>query len=350
MTRKQGPRGSLRCRKIVEITKELRSSGIMVQTDVDLRNIARWRIGGPADIMVSPRSAIEIARTIKVARSYGLPIFAGGDGSNMLYDENGFRGVFIHIANNLSAIKIADKSVLAGAGVWVPALARNLATNGLSGLEHTVGIPGRLGGLTVMNGGSQRKGVGDHIDSVVAVTNTGNIEKIYKKDLKFSYRRSILQEMQSIVAEVEISLDYGDVHTIRREMIDILANRRRKFPKSLPNCGSTFLSNPEMYTEIGPPGYVIEKHGLKGISIGGAQVSPMHANFLVNRGNASSNDILALIALIRKTVLDQTGHSLDCEVRYLDQYGEQGPAHVFTDLGRFDQSLLDCVEYPKAQL
>ncbi|ARE39239.1 UDP-N-acetylenolpyruvoylglucosamine reductase [Rhodovulum sp. P5] len=281
---------------------------------------------------------------MSVARDCDLPLFVMGDGSNMLFDSRGFRGIVLRIGPGLDALAFAGTRVTAGAGIWVPAFARQLALRGLAGLEHVVGIPGRLGGLVVMNGGSQRKGIGTHVRHVTVVTRDGESRTLAHADLGYSYRTSALQGSGAIVTDVVLELEPGDRGVIMREMIEILASRRRKFPKNLPNCGSTFLSNPAMYDKVGPPGQAIEAAGLKGVAIGGAQVSPLHANFIVNRGGATSDEVLALIALVRGTVQNRTGFAMDCEVRHLTESGEERPAHEFTDAGRFDRSLLDRID------
>ena len=312
-----------------------------------LSTVARWRIGGKADTYVIPRSTEDVSALFKALHEPGHPIFVMGDGTNMLIDSNGFRGVVMRIGRALGGIRpIGDGRIVCGAGAWVPELALRLARLGLTGVEHIVGIPGTIGGLVVMNGGSQQKGVGAHVRRVTVVDRRGNIRSLSHDELNFSYRQSALQGSELVVTEVELELGQGRGDRIRREMIEILRSRKAKFPKHLPNCGSTFLSNPAMYSTIGPPGRAIEEAGLKGASIGGAQVSPLHANFIVNTGTATSDDVLALIYLVRERVFRRTGFLMDCEVRYLSQFGDESPAHEVTDKKLFDTSLLDKVVYP----
>jgi UDP-N-acetylmuramate dehydrogenase len=317
----------------------LAAAGLAPERDVPLASLARWRIGGPADLLVRPADTAGVARAVAVARDHDLPLFVMGDGSNMLFDDRGFRGLVVMIGPALGGFAVAGTRVQAGAGLWVPDLARRLARAGLAGLEHVVGIPGRLGGLVVMNGGSQRKGIGTHVHAVTVVRPDGTVARRTQAALGYSYRHSALQGSGEIVTGVELELAPGDRGAIRREMVAILAARRAKFPKNLPNCGSTFLSDPAMYDRVGPPGKAIEAAGLKGLAIGGAQISPLHANFIVNRGGATAQEVLALVALIRETVRARTGFAMDCEVRHLTETGEEAPLHVFTDAGRFDRSL-----------
>lgn len=334
-------------RKRTEVAAQaLAAAGIAMRRDVSLSTLARWRIGGPADLLAQPRDTAQVAQVVALARQIEIPLFTLGDGSNMLFDDRGFRGIVMQIGAGLDSFTAADTSVTAGAGLWVPRLAHHLARLGLSGLEHIVGIPGRLGGLVVMNGGSQRKGIGTHVQRVRIVTSAGEIAMLERAELDYRYRYSALQGSGAIVTEVELSLTAANSATVRREMIKILVERRRKFPKDQPNCGSTFLSNPTMYDRIGPPGQAIEAAGLKGVAIGGAQVSPRHANFIVNRGGAHADEVMALIALIRETVRARTGFAMDCEVRYLSETGEEHPVHTFTDADRFDRTLLERVERP----
>lgn len=326
---------------IAALLAALRQAGVSrIAEGRSLAEEVRWRIGGPADLLVEAESAGDVAASLRLARAHGVPVFILGDGSNMLMDSRGYRGLVLRIGRRMSGLRVEGRRVLCGGGLWVPHLALELARRGLSGLEHTAGIPGTIGGLVLMNGGSRRKGVGTHVRRVGVVTPEGERCDIGQEEMAFSYRHSALQGRGMAIVEVELELEPGDPAAIRREMIDILASRRRKFPKNLPNCGSTFLSNPAMYEVVGAPGKAIEEAGLKGASLGGAQVSPLHANFIVNRGGATSDEVLALIAYIRRAVHARTGYRMDCEARFVTAEGEERPAHDFTDAGRFDIGLL----------
>lgn len=335
------PDHATRCEAVAQA---LSGAGIHVTRQAPLAPLARWQIGGAADLLVAPATTEEVAKAIRLTKDADLALFVMGDGSNMLFSTEGFRGVVLQICQNMAWLEAEGTYVRAGAGIWVPAFARRLAHYGLTGLEHIVGIPGRLGGLVVMNGGSQRKGIGSHVRAVTVVTADGDIHRMTQGALAYAYRRSALQGSGAIVTEVELDLARAERGAILREMIGIMVSRRAKFPKNLPNCGSTFLSNPTMYDQVGPPGHAIEAAGLKGVAIGGAQISPLHANFIVNRGGATSDEVLALIAHIRSTVHERTGFAMDCEARYLAPWGEERPAHEFTDAGRFDTGLLDRLE------
>lgn len=222
---------------------------------------------------------------------------------------------------------LKGQQVRVQAGIWVPRLARNLLKVGLSGAEHICGIPGTLGGLICMNGGSQRKGIGTHVTEVVSVDYQGNIRRRTQPECDFGYRTSIFQNNGEIIVQATLSLSRAsDPLALRREMVGILASRRLKFPKHLPNCGSVFVSNPDNYEKFGPPGAVIEQLGFKGKAVGGAMVSPQHANFIVNRGGARAQEILALILEISDCALQELGLTLHSEVRYVRPDGQVVPA------------------------
>jgi UDP-N-acetylmuramate dehydrogenase len=178
-----------------------------------------------------------------------------------------------------------------------------------------------------MNGGSQRKGVGTNLVKVRGCDLNGQPFERSHETCAFQYRSSSLQSDGLIVLDADFEFVDADPVAMRREMVAILSDRRRKFPKNLPNCGSVFLSNPAMYSIVGPPGAAIERVGLKGQQQGGAQISPVHANFIVNLGAASCRDVLDLVHLARSRVHESTGFWMDCEVRHVTRDGTIRPAH-----------------------
>ena len=310
------------------LARELKdlSQGV-VTVDADLRLYGRWRTGGRAQLVVEPGSTEGVRATLAFLATTDLPRLVIGDGSNILFDDCGFDGVLVRVGPRLSAHSFNGPKVTAEAGTWVPRFVRLLGQRGLKGLEHAIGIPGTLGGLVMMNGGSRRQGVGANIIEVRGCDIRGLPFARSQENCAFRYRGSTLQDDGLIVLEADFGLEVTDRVLLRREMIEIMAERRRKFPKSQPNCGSVFLSDPRMYEVVGPPGAAIERAGLKGWRVGGAQSSPLHANFIVNLGDARSGDILSLIHLIRTTVHDQTGFWMDAEVRHISRCGEVRPAH-----------------------
>jgi UDP-N-acetylmuramate dehydrogenase len=295
--------------------------------EVPLSELSRWRIGGLAAAIVEPESAEETAQVLQRLSSSDIPLLVVGDMSNLLFDSAGFRGVILRISSTMAGVEICGTRVRSRAGVSVPTLARTTADAGLSGLEHAVGIPGTLGGLVAMNGGSQRKGIGLNVDRVICLDRSGGRISLSQEECEFGYRSSVIQRMDAVIVEVDLHLEKASPSQVHASMDEVMETRRSRFPEQLPNCGSTFLSDPGMYDTVGPPGRAIESVGLKGYVHGGAQISPQHANFVVNRGGATSDDVLNVIQHARQRVFDETGFMMDCEVRYVSPTGDVMPAH-----------------------
>jgi UDP-N-acetylmuramate dehydrogenase len=302
-----------------------------VLTDVDLRRHSRWRCGGRAALVAAPDSKEAVSRVLAYFHRHGLRWSVIGGGSNLLFDDRGVRAPLVHIGSKLREVHIDGLTVRAEAGVAVPSLALHMMHAGLSGIEHTVGIPGALGGLVIMNGGSLRRGIGENIVDVEIVAADGALRRIAQEDCAFTYRRSALQDAHCIVVGAQMILTPGDRTVMRKAMLDIMVSRRRRFPRNWPNCGSVFVSDPALYASFGAPGAVIEQCGLKGARIGDAVVSPKHANFIINAGAARAADILALIAQVRADVFARTGHRMRCEVRFMDTHGEVREAHEWVE-------------------
>ena len=303
----------------------------LVTVDEPLSRHNSWQIGGPADLFVEPENASQVAAVMGFVQQYQLPLVVIGQGTNLLFDDAGVRGVVLKIGARMDHIDITGTRIVAGAGAWVPQLARLAMRAGLGGLEHCIGIPGTLGGLILMNGGSHRRGIGEHVIRVTVVDKDATLHHLSAAECHFSYRYSALQERGAVVVAVELECPRGDLEAIRREMLLDLRERRRKFPRKQPNCGSVFLSTSAMHESVGPPGKIIEEAGLKGLRCGGAEISRQHANFIVNRGGATSADVLQLISRIRSEVRKRLDFDLRCEVRYVSPTGEICPADKVAD-------------------
>ncbi|MBI1687007.1 UDP-N-acetylmuramate dehydrogenase [Caulobacter hibisci] len=302
------------------------------QYDAPLSKLSRWRIGGAADLVVTPASRDALARTLRAAARSGLPHVVIGDGSNLLFDDAGFRGVVVQIGRALGGVSFgSDGEVTVGAGHWVPHFVHATINQGLAGAIHAIGIPGTVGGLVAMNGGSQRKGIGEHLIAAEVIDFDGNVRWLQQEELDFSYRHSRLQDGALVLVSARFRFEPGDARALRREAVEIMRSRRAKFPKVRANCGSVFVSDPRLYSLIGPPGLAIERAGLKGLAAGDAQISPEHANFIVNNGQARSVDVLALIAAARRRVFELTGVAMLAEVRHLSPVGQLRPAHELAD-------------------
>jgi UDP-N-acetylmuramate dehydrogenase len=302
-----------------------------VRTGVDMAEVSAWRIGGPAAVFVEPDTAEQVAGVLRLMSRRPEPLLVIGETTNLFFDSRGFDGVLLRIGPKLSRVSIDGRRVRAQAGARVPELVRALAEAGLGGIAHAGGVPGTIGGLVLMNGGSQRKGIGTHVASVLVADPAGDLQRIDSAGLGFSYRRSRLQGDGSVILDAELELEHGEPEELIAEIDEIIASRAAKFPLDLPNGGSVFLSDPAMYEIVGPPGQAIETAGLKGLTEGGAQISPKHANFIVNLGAATDDDVLRLVATARNRVRATTGFTMDCEVRHVGTDGRLRPAHEVAD-------------------
>lgn len=289
----------------------------LIRKNVVLKRYSRFNVGGIADFFSEPSNIYELQKILTFSAEKCIPFQIIGNGSNVLFDDAGYRGLIIRIGHYFSKYEITGEQVIAEAGIWMPCLARITANYGLSGLEHTIGIPGTLGGLIIMNGGSLRKSISESIQKVVALDFSGKEFTYTKDECNFSYRHSIFQLKPSILYKVVLNLTKANSQSIRSEMISILKTRRKKFPLKIPSCGSVFINNPSLYENYGSPGKIIQELGLKGYSWGGASISTVHANFIVNTGNATSIDIIHLIRDIRNKIYKKTNFWIESEIRYL---------------------------------
>mgnify|MGYP001479298974 CR=1 FL=1 len=283
-----------------------------------LSQYGTWRIGGPADMIISPCSASDVSLIQKYIYENDIPSIVIGDGSNILFDDEGFRGIVLHIGRNMSSVKIHnDGRVNAQGGIWVPNFVSKVCKAGLQGCEHAIGVPGTLGGLIVMNGGTNRRGIGEQLTQAITVNQFGGIQSFSAEECQFLYRTSIFQKNHYIIVEASFQYEHGDKASLRTSMLKTLKERNKKFPRKMPNCGSVFLSDPSLYATVGPPGKAIEEVGMKGVSCGDALISPLHANFIVNMGGATAADVFHLIKLAKRKVAEKFNINLELEVKLI---------------------------------
>ena len=285
-----------------------------IKTNVLLKNHCTLKIGGTADYFVEPENEQQIIEVLTFAKQQGLPYFVIGHGSNLLFADEGYRGIIIKIADKFADIKVEGNTLKIQSGAWMPYVARKTKVAGLMGLEHTIGIPGNIGGIITMNAGSKRKSIATNLKYIHAIDENANKLTLTPEECNFGYRQSIFQANKWIITGAEIECQSGDKNQIRHEMRQILQQRRLKFPRKQPNCGSVFKSNPVMYQKYGPPGKIIEDLGLKGFCIGDVCISEKHANFFVNTGKASSEDFNSVLAMVRTKVFKKIGFDLVPEV------------------------------------
>jgi UDP-N-acetylmuramate dehydrogenase len=299
----------------------------LVKRDEPLREHCTWRIGGPADLFVEPQTIEQVLRLVTRAKQESVPLLVIGLGSNLLFDDAGVRGLVMRIGREMAENQIDGTRISVQAGIAVPHLASLAARAGLSGLEHACGIPGSLGGLIAMNGGSLGGSIGDSVVEVEAIGLDGSRRIVSRDACKFDYRTSVFQQTGEVIVSAVLECVVESSEAIRQRMADIITKRRAKHPLEFPNCGSVFTNNREVHGHLGPAGKIIEDCGLKGARVGDAEVSTKHANFIVNRGEATARDVLELIASVRAAVSVQVGVELECEVRYVSPDAVVMPAH-----------------------
>ncbi len=281
-----------------------------MEKNYPLRTLSTWRIGGPAEYVYWPESWEEVAKAWHAAKECGVPIRIIGRGSNLLFPDQGLPGITV-VSTALKNIVWGNYSVRVGAGFSLALLAQEVGERGWSGLEFARGIPGTVGGAIIMNAGAHGGEISDRLEKVKVLTEEGSIQELYKSELQFGYRESSLRE-KAWILEAELSFLAGEREKIIEKMREYLTKRSSSQPLDLPNAGSVFRNPPG-----NSAGRLIESAGWKGKSIGGAQVSPKHANFIVNAGGAKASDILQLISLIQTDIKEKFGVELKPEVQYL---------------------------------
>ena len=281
--------------------------------DEPLKRYTAWKIGGPADALLEPRDADELVEVVRRAREHGVPVTVLGGGTNVLVRDGGIRGLTIRLAKALTGVEIEDRSVVAEAGVLYPILANATAGRGLAGLEFATGIPGTVGGAVYMNAGAyggETKDVLDWAD----VLGDGEVVRMGNAELELSYRRSVLQDHPDrVVLRAGYTLEPGDPDELKARIKKFRAQRMTGSPNR-PSCGSTFKRPPGDF-----PGRVIEAAGLKGTRVGNIEVSPVHANYLVNLGGGTAEEALELIGLVKEKVRERLGIELEEEVRVVGE-------------------------------
>lgn len=266
-----------------------------------------FRIGGPADVMFFPNDALEIKTVLLKAGSYGIPIFILGMGTNLLVKDGGIQGITINL-KNLNRIKQVDSLIYAEAGVPLQRLLSFAADNSFGGLEFAAGIPGAVGGAIFMNAGTREGEMKDVIEQVTLMNRKGEL-RIFKKDeISFSYRNSGLEG--AIIIGASFRLKKGNPDEIKKKIKEHIMERAGREPSGYPNSGSIFKNPAGDHA-----GRIIDELGLKGLRIGDAEVSDVHANFIVNKGTARAGDVISLMNLIEERVFKEKGIVLEPEIR-----------------------------------
>jgi len=296
--------------KVVDIVGEEN-----VHTDEPMSRHTTFRIGGNADYFVKPGNADEVAAVIAVCREYSIPYFILGNGSNLLVSDDGYRGMIINIMDNMDSVTIDGRIITAQAGAMLVRVSVMARDNALTGLEFASGIPGTIGGAVYMNAGAYGGEMKNVVKTVRAIDEYGRIYELDSEKMDFSYRHSIVEERKLIVLEVTLELEHGSREAIDNRMKELAEARRSKQPLEYPSAGSTF-KRPEGYFA----GKLIMDAGLRGYSVGGAQVAEKHCGFVINKGGATASDVVELIRDVQHDVDDKFGVTLEPEVKMLGEF------------------------------
>ena len=299
---------------LIEYSDNAGKSRFFVRRDYSMKRITSFRVGGNADMVVYPSDAKSFAFALNLAKEMGIPFIVIGNGSNTVASDKGFRGV-VFVTTNMRYVKIDGEYMTVGCGCLLGSVGTNASTAGLSGAEFANGIPGTLGGAVYMNAGAYGGQMSDIVVSTECYDlDSGEFFTLENADHNFGYRHSIFMEKNYIILSSKLKLNFGNPDEIRVKMSELLKCRRDKQPLEYPSAGSVF-KRPEGYFA----GKLIEDAGLKGTQIGGAMVSPKHAGFIVNVGDATASDIISLIELIKEKVYSQFSVKLECEIRFVGE-------------------------------
>ena len=271
-----------------------------------------FRVGGPADFLVTPKAKEEVRDVIRICKEAGMPYYIIGNGSNLLVSDAGYRGVIVQIYKEMNEVKVEGDLVKAQAGALLSGIAAKALGAELSGFEFASGIPGTIGGACVMNAGAYGGEMKDVLESVTALTGEGKIIELGRNELELGYRTSVIAKKGYIVLGAVLKLERGDGEKIKTYMDELKEKRVTKQPLEYPSAGSTF-KRPEGYFA----GKLIEDAGLRGFQVGGAQVSEKHCGFVINRDHATAADIMELMRQVQIRVKENSGVDLEPELKRL---------------------------------
>lgn len=299
------------------LEKKISKEQMKIIKNAPMSKYTSFKAGGNAAVLVEANTIEELKFLLKTVTELGLPHMILGNGSNTLFKDSGYDGVVIKLSSSFEYAKTevcGDKyRVTAGASILLSVLAKYILKESLTGFEFAGGIPGSLGGALFMNAGAYGGEMKDIVKSVHAVSPDGAAEKIFtNEDMEFGYRHSVLEDNGYIATEAVLELEKGDYEEIAAKMKELAGKRNSKQPVNYPSAGSTF-KRPEGHFA----GKLIEDAGLKGVSVGGAQVSTLHSGFIINKGGATATDIIDLIKLVQNRVYDESGVMLTPEVRII---------------------------------
>lgn len=297
----------------MNLIEQLQKAGIPLAEKEPMTRRTTFGIGGPA-LLLRPRSRAELQAAMTLCREAGEEPFILGRGSNLLVSDSGISRPVIQLDGDFTAITREGNTLRCGAGVSLIAVCRAAAENSLSGIEWGYGIPGSLGGGVYMNAGAYGGEMKDILTEVTFLDEAGEYRTLPAAELSLSYRHSIFEDRPgTVIVEAVLTLTPGDPAAIRTAMEDYMSRRREKQPLEYGSAGSTFKRSVGNYASA-----LVDQCGLKGLSVGGAEVSRKHAGFIINRGGATAADVRELIAEVQRIVREKTGYTLECEIKYIE--------------------------------
>lgn len=297
----------------MNLIEQLQKAGIPLAEQEPMTRRTTFGIGGPA-LLLRPRSRAELQAAMTLCREAGEEPFILGRGSNLLVSDSGISRPVIQLDGDFTAITREGNTLRCGAGASLIAVCRAAAENSLSGIEWGYGIPGSLGGGVYMNAGAYGGELRDVLTEVTFLDEAGEYRTLPAAELSLSYRHSIFEDRSgTVIVGAVLTLTPGDPAAIRAAMEDYMSRRREKQPLEYGSAGSTFKRPVGNYASA-----LVDQCGLKGLSVGGAEVSRKHAGFIINRGGATAADVRELIAEVQRIVREKTGYTLECEIKYIE--------------------------------
>ncbi len=283
--------------------------------NVPMAEHSSFKAGGHADMMVMPQSIEELKEVLQILADADYPYMILGNGSNILVRDGGYRGIMVKMGSAFDNVRVDGTEVVCGAGALLSVAAKTAAAAGLTGLEFASGIPGSIGGAVFMNAGAYDGEMKFVLEKARIISKDGKEDRYMTADeLDMGYRHTVLHESGDIVAEAVFKLEEGDIDEIKAKIADLTAKRNSKQPVNFPSAGS-FFKRPTGYFA----GKLVQDAGLKGLTVGGAQVSELHSGFVINVGGATATDILQLMEIVQQTVMDKFGVMLEPEVRIIGE-------------------------------
>ncbi len=297
------------------LIKELPEEQIRI--DEPMKNHTNFKIGGNADIYVIAKTIEQIQLVLKLVKQYQIPLTILGNGSNVLVSDKGIRGIVLSISIEQLEIEKnkENANITVGAGEPLGKVAYTFLKEGIAGFEFAGGIPGTMGGAIRMNAGAYGGEMKDCIQTVTYLTEEGELKEFSNRKCEFSYRHSIFCDKKIIIVRAKMTLPYGEKQEIQAKMEEYAQSRKEKQPLMFPSAGSTFKRGADFITAK-----IIDECGLKGYSIGDAQVSTMHAGFVVNKGNATAKDVIEVVNHVKQTVFEKTGKQIELEMELLGEF------------------------------